>query len=131
MTGDFDITKMLRWSGVVLIAFVGAIHLILSPEHFKAATYIGVFFLASIGASLVAAANISRDSIWGWVLGFLTVGGAFTVYILSRLITFPRFSEATSKWGEPIGILALIVEAAFVLLFLVVLATRRTRAQTE
>lgn len=125
-----DFQRIARWSGAMLIAVVGAIHLTLAPGHFEAAVYIGVF-LANVGAALVAAVNISRDALWGWLLGLLTAGGAFLFYGATRLFSFPRYSEAVGKWAEPFGIFALGVEAAFVLLFLVALSAGLMRSQGE
>ncbi len=126
---DFDLSRAARWSGVVLIALTGSIHFTLAPEHFKEATWVGVLFLANIGAALVAAVNISRDALWGWVLGALTAGGAFSIYILSRAVSLPRYAEAVGKWEEPLGVFSLIVEAAFVVLFLVVIVAGLTRVR--
>ncbi len=126
---DFDLQRAARWSGVLLITVVGLIHFILTPEHFKEAIWVGVLFLANIGAAIVAALNISRDALWGWVLGALTAGGAFGIYVLSRAVTLPRYEEAVGEWLETLGIFSLIVEASFVVLFLVVIATGLTRAR--
>lgn len=126
-----DYQRMVRWSGALLIAVVGALHLILAPMHFQAAVYIGLFFLANVGVALVAALNISRDALWGWILGFLTAGGAFVFYVLTRLLSFPGYSGAAGKWVEPFGILALVVEAAFVVLFLVAISAGLVRSQSQ
>ena len=126
---DFDLSRAARWSGVLLIALTGLIHFFLTPEHFKEATWVALLFLCNIGAALVAAVNISRDALWGWILGALTAGGAFTIYIISRAVSLPRYAEAVGKWEEPLGVFSLIVEATFVLLFLVVIVTGLTRAR--
>ncbi len=126
---DFDLQRAARWSGALLITVVGSIHFILTPEHFKEAIWVGVLFLGNIGAAIVAALNISRDALWGWVLGALTAGGAFAIYILTRSVTLPRYEEAVGEWLETLGIFSLIVEASFVVLFLVVIATGLTRAR--
>ncbi len=113
----------------MLIALTGLIHFFLTPEHFKEATWVALLFLCNIGAALVAAVNISRDALWGWVLGAITAGGAFAMYVLSRALTLPRYPEATGKWEEPLGVFSLIVEGSFVVLFLVVIIAGLTRAR--
>lgn len=126
---SFDLSRAARWSGALLIAVVGAIHLVLAQEHFKEATYIGVLFLGNIGAALVAAVNISRDALWGWVLGAATAGGAFVMYVVTRVVSLPGYAEAAGEWLEPVGIFSLIVEASFLALFLAAIAAGLTRVQ--
>lgn len=61
----------------------------------------------------------------------MTAGGAFVFYVLTRLFSFPGYSEAVGKWVEPFGILALVVEAAFVVLFLVAISAGLVRSQSQ
>ncbi len=55
---------------------------------------------------------------WGWLLGLAVASGAFASYIISRAVGLPGFTERIGEWANPFGILSLIVEAAFVALFL-------------
>jgi hypothetical protein len=50
---------------------------------------------------------------WAWVLGVLVTGGAFVAFILSRTTGLPSFKE--SGW-EGLGLVSLVVEAAFCLI---------------
>jgi hypothetical protein len=103
-------------AAVALILVTGAIHFIDAPGSFGDATYKGVLFLANGIAALVAAYGIYRNErIWGWWLGLLVAGGALVSYVISRTIGLPGLEP--DVWLEPLGILSLLVEAAFVVLF--------------
>ena len=121
-----------RWAGVLLIVACGLIHLVSAPDHLQEATYIGVLFLANGAGALVAAFGIYRDRLWGWVLGALIAGGAFVMFIVSRLIGLPAYQEHVGMWigdsfGDRLGIPSLFVEAPLVVLSVVV--ARRLREQ--
>ena len=103
-------------AAVALILVTGAIHFIDAPGSFGDATYKGVLFVANGIAALVAAYGIYRNErVWGWWLGLLVAGGALVSYVISRTIGLPGLEP--DVWLEPLGILSLLVEAAFVVLF--------------
>jgi hypothetical protein len=103
-------------AGIALILVTGAIHFIDAPGSFSDATYKGVLFLANGIAAVVAACGILRgERTWGWGLGVLVAGGALVAYVISRTVGLPRL--APDVWLEPLGILSLMVEAAFIVLF--------------
>jgi hypothetical protein len=103
-------------AGVALILVTGAIHLIDAPSSFGDATYKGLLFLANGIAAIIAAFGIHRgERTWGWGLGVLVAGGALVSYVISRTIGLPGL--APDIWLEPLGILSLMVEAAFIVLF--------------
>src|SRR5215217_5756126 len=119
--------KALRWAGVLLIVACGLIHLIGAPDHLQEATYVGVLFLANAAGALVAAFGIYRDRLWGWLLGALVAGGAFVMFMVSRLIGLPAYQEHVGMWigdsfGDRLGVPSLIVEGPFVVLAAIVLA---------
>ncbi|HEU4792541.1 MAG TPA: hypothetical protein VFS96_02685 [Nitrolancea sp.] len=106
------VSDRVKWAGITLIAATGLIHLIEAPEYFEFATYLGVAFLLNVVGALVAAVGIYRNRIgWGWLLGLLVAAGAFVMYVVSRTIGLPGLTE--TEWGEPIGILSLVVEGLF------------------
>jgi uncharacterized membrane protein HdeD (DUF308 family) len=103
-------------AGIALILVTGAIHFIDAPGSFDDATYKGVLFLANGIAAIVAAFGIHRGArTWGWGLGVLIAGGALVSYMISRTVGLPGL--APDIWLEPLGILSLMVEAAFIVLF--------------
>lgn len=103
-----------RLAGIALILAVGAIHLVESPEHFRAAAYLGVLFTINAAATLVAAVGILRGAKgWGWTLGAAICGLSALAYVASRLFGLPGLGETAGGWDEPLGSLALIVEGLF------------------
>ena len=107
-------SKRTLW-GTALIALVGLIHLLVVPEYFGFATYLGLLFILNALGALASAVGIYLRTWWGWPLGVVMAGGAFFMYIESRTIGLPMLSEG---WLDPPGVLSLIVEAIFVVLYL-------------
>jgi len=82
-------------------------------------------------ASLVAALGIYRNTLWGWLLGVFVAGGAFVMFMVSRLVGLPAYQEHIGMWvgdslADRLGIPSLIVEALFVALFFLMVLSRRT-----
>jgi hypothetical protein len=117
--------RILRLAAIALIVVVGLIHLIGAPQHYRAATYVGVGFVANFIGALVAAVGIYRDAMWGWVLGALVAGGALVMYVVSRSVGLPGFEHAVGRWSGPLGILSVVVEALFLAVFFLWLSVRR------
>ena len=103
-------------SGVALIAAVGLIHLILAPEYFEFATYLGLLFVANFLGAVLCALGIFRGAGWAWALGTLVAGGAFIMYVVSRVHGLPGLPESEREWLDPLGILSLILEGLFIAL---------------
>ena len=123
-----------RWAGVLLIVACGLIHLISAPDHLQEATYVGVLFVINFAGALVAAFGIYRDRLWGWLLGALVAGGAFVMFVVSRLIGLPAYQEHVGMWigesfGDRLGIPSLIIEAPLVVLAAIVVARRAREEQ--
>jgi len=112
--------KRTLW-GTALIALVGLIHLLVVPEYFEFATYLGFLFILNALGSFASAVGIHRRAWWGWPLGVVMAGGAFFLYLESRTIGLPMLNEG---WLDPPGVLSLIVEALFVALYLRAVARR-------
>ena len=113
-TGQF-----LRWAGAALIFLVGGAHLLIAGEHFLAATYLGILFLANFtGAAAAAFALYWSPRAWGWLLGSLVAGGAFFGFVVSRLFGLPGAPEFEGQWLSIAGLLTLMVEGAFLTLAL-------------
>ena len=128
MINATNLQGKLSLAGILLIVVVGLIHLIEAPEYLEEATYVGVLFLINVLLAFVSAFGIYRGTRWGWVLGVLVAGGAFVMYVVSRALGLPGLEEDVGNWLEPAGILSLIVEGLFVLLYAVT-ATQSTFEQ--
>lgn len=108
-----------RRAGIGLILATGLLHLVEAPEYYEEVKYIGILFVASMIGAAAAAYGIRRDDRRGWLLGLAVAGGPFVAYVLSRTVGLPAFREASwSEALEPMGVLSLIVEGAFVALAL-------------
>jgi len=124
-----------RWAGVLLLLACALIHLISAPDHLQEATYVGVLFLANSVGALLAAYGIYRDRLWGWLLGALVAGGAFVMFLVSRLIGLPGYQEHVGMWigdsfGDRLGIPSLFVEVPLVVLSAIVVARYLRQEQT-
>jgi hypothetical protein len=112
--------KVLTWAGAYIISFVGLIHLLVSDEHFEAANYLGWLFLANFAGAVVAAIGIYWGGYrWGWLLGDAVAGGAFVLYVVSRVIGLPSFHpEGVWEWVRMDGLFSLGLEGLFMTLSL-------------
>ena len=117
--------RILKVAAILLIVAVGLIHLYGTPQHYRAAPYLGVLFVANFIGALVAAVGLYRDVLWGWLLGAWVAGGALVMYVVSRSVGLPGFEQAVGRWFGPLGVLSLVVEALFMAVFLLGLITRR------
>jgi hypothetical protein len=107
--------SVLTLVGAGLILVAGLIHLVLSPEHFREAPYLGLLFLADFVGAAVAAFGIYQGGRWGWLLGALVAGGAFAAYIVGGTLGLPGVGRG--HFLEPVGVLTKMVEALFLLLY--------------
>jgi hypothetical protein len=114
----------LRTAGVALIFLVGLIHLLVTPEYYGFAAYLGLLIFANFVGSVVSAVGIYQGRAWGWWLGVVMAGGAFLAYIESRTLGLPGL-PSWEPFTEPPGLLSLLLEAIFVGLAAYVLARKR------
>ena len=112
--------------GAVVMAGIGAIHLILAPEYLDEAPYIGVLFLLGAVAGAAVAMRLWRaPSRPAWGLGALIAAGMAVGFVASRTVGLPGFHEA--DW-ELSGIVSLLLELGFVGSAGAVLSRRRELA---
>jgi hypothetical protein len=99
-----------------LILMVGLIHFVEAPDNYAEANYKGILFALNGLGAFVAAYGIYTRQNWGWWLGLLISGGAIVMYIVSRTLGLPDVG-VDDAWFEPMGVLSILVEGAFVILF--------------
>jgi hypothetical protein len=124
VTGGLQDLGKLRIAGVVLISLVGLIHLLVTPEYFEFAAYLGLLMIANFAGSMISAVGIYQERVWGWWLGTVMAAGAFLAYIESRTFGLPRL-PSWEPFTEPPGLLSLPLEAAFLGLAVYVLGRKR------
>jgi hypothetical protein len=97
-----------------LILITGLIHLVLTPEHFREATYLGLLFVADFVAAAVAAFGIYREQRWGWMLGAFIAGSAFVLYTISGTVGLPGAERG--HFLDPVGLITKTIEVLFLAL---------------
>src|SRR3954469_4969244 len=100
----------LRILGAALISLTGLIHLLVTPEYYVFAAYLGLLMLANLAGSVVSAVGIYQGKEWGWWLGVVVACGAFLAYIVSRTLGLPGL-PSWEPFMEPPGLISLVVEA--------------------
>ncbi len=111
--------------GVWTIALIGVIHLLVIPEYFAEAAYVGLLFLANALGAALSAYGIRQRAGWGWALGALISVASFVGYIASRTVGLPGAPGILREgFFDPPGLLSLVLEALFVALCLRVVAQR-------
>lgn len=69
------------------------------------------------GGVLTALALLPRATSWlGWRAAMLLGAGPFVAYLLSRTVGIPGSSDDIGNWGDWVGTVSLVVEAALVIL---------------
>ena|SRR5215207_2842766 len=128
---NFLVPRNIMLAGIVLVALIGLIHLVEAPEHFEVVTYVGLLFLVNAAASALSGYGIYRGAEWGWALGALVAIGAFVAYIVSRAVGLPGVPGLKQEeFFEPLGIVSLIVEGLFVVLYATRISRRTQSSRT-
>ena len=105
----------------------GLIHGVEGPANYHEAAYKGMLFFLNAAGALVAARGIYRGAtLWGWTLGMLLTAGALTLYIVSHTIGLPGL-EIDDEWFEPFGVVSLLVEGLYVLVYASVMTRPKPR----
>lgn len=126
---DLHHTPVNRWQWVAaaLLDVTAAIHIAIAPDHLHEAPYAGVLFLAlAVTALLTAALLLTTNHQLVWTGATALVVTALVSYLLSRSIGLPSLSDDVGDWTGPLGVIAVVSEAAVAVIGL--LALRRAGA---
>jgi hypothetical protein len=108
--------SMIFGVAAAFMLMVSLIHFVEAPDNYAEAGYKGILFALNGLGALAAAYGIYTRRDWGWWLGLLVASGAIIMYIVSRTVGLPDIG-IDSEWFEPMGVLSIIVEGIFVILF--------------
>ncbi len=109
-----------HWFGLLLLAAIGWMHFRDIPDKLGETAYLGWLYILLVAGCAAAGAWL-LSSHWknGYRLGLLISAGAIIFYVLTRTTGLPNAKDDIGNWAEPAGIIALILEAAFVILSIV------------
>ncbi len=95
------------------------------PEYLQVA-----YWILEVAGIVCAGLLLARRSRPGWIVALGVAVGPLVGYILTRGPGLPDATDDIGNWGEPLGVLSLIVEGLLLLLALGVLARARTAERT-
>ncbi len=130
LTRDDIVARALGGVGLIVIALI---HYSDANSKYAAADARYIFWLyvaLILGCAIGVGALILRNTRATWAFTTLLGVGPFISYIVNRSIGFPRATDDIGNWGEPLGIVSLIVEVLVIALSLAQLA-RLTREQSR
>lgn len=111
-----------RTVGIVSAMALATIHLIEMPGDFGEMPYLGVLF--GVGGVLLIAASVGMirraENRVAWATGALVAAGMLVGYCVSRTVGLPGMD--VEVWGEPLGVLSLVLEVVFLMAAVVAFA---------
>ena len=115
--------------GAVLSVAIVVIHIV--DQHglpgAKDPFYIQVcYWVLEVGGVAAALLLLARRERAGWIIGVGVAAGPLLGYVLSRGPGLPNYSEDIGNWGEPLGVLSLVVEAALLVIAVTMLIRARS-----
>lgn len=97
----------------------------------KDPSYVGAgYYVLEIAAVAAALLLLQSKSPAGWLLACAVAAGPAIGYILSRGPGLPHYSDDKGNWGEPLGVVSLIVEGFLLVLSLIPLLAARNRTHS-
>jgi hypothetical protein len=96
------------------LAVIAAVHLVGVSEKFAEVPYLGVGYVGLIVGAIVSIGLLVKRDRRGWMLGGGLALATIIGFVLTRTVGLPASSDDIGNWGEPLGIVALIAEAAVV-----------------
>ena len=113
-----QISQMLMWLAIIFMIITGLVHLLDAQDALTEAAYKGWLFYANSLAAVIATIGIFRgEHSWGWNLGALVALGAILGYVASRTVGLPQIPAEPDAWLEPLGLVSLAAEGAFLVIY--------------
>lgn len=109
----------LRWAAAASLTTTAAVHTALAPSHLREAPYAGALFIVlSATALTIALALVRSDHELVWMAAALVSMAALLAYAASRSVGLPSLADDVGDWLNPLGIVAIVSEAATALISL-------------
>lgn len=105
--------------GLTVVSLVGIalVHLVQIPDVWPRNPALGVMFsLLVLVATVFAAALVHVDAPWLWHGGALIAFVPIAGYVLTRSVSVPFDTDDVGNWLEPLGLVALYIELAVLVL---------------
>jgi hypothetical protein len=127
-----DSRFQLRTLGALLCLAVAAVHVIDQGgvPGTKTPGYVqGLYYALEAGAVLTAAVLLAPRFRVRWVLALSVAAGPIVGYMLSRGPGLPDYTDDVGNWGEPLGVISLIIETALLVTAMTALEVGRRRVR--
>lgn len=113
-------------AGAALAVAVSAVHVLDQGglTAMKDPAYLGYGYWMLELAGVVCAVLLLARSRSGWLLAVGVAAGPLLGIVVSRSVGLPDATDDIGNWTEPLGVLAMVVEAALLLLAVAVLSRR-------
>lgn len=133
-TGSGSAVRLLLVAGAVLCLAVTYIHLAdqggYSPSEWFPGhtdpTYVRIGYYVLEAAGVLAAVLLFTRARLGWLLAVGVALGPLVGYLLTRTTGLPDATDDIGNWGDTLGTVSLVVEAALLLLAVTGLRARHT-----
>jgi hypothetical protein len=101
-----------RGLAVVGLTGIALVHLVELPDTWRQTVGLGAMFaLLVVAAATVAAGLLHTDTTRLWQVSALVALAAIAGYILTRSVALPFDRDDVGNWLEPLGLVALFIEA--------------------
>ena len=123
-------TRVAAIVAAVLALLVSIIHVVDQGgiTELKDPAYLGYLYWALELAGIICAVLLIRSRRAGWLLALGVAAGPLIGIIVSRSVGLPDATDDIGNWGEPLGVVSMVVEALLLGLAAYTLTRRRKTA---